>query len=49
MVFPGAVKTFTLSVFDSDVFDAAGAVTRVPLSGQLWHPFGIPFDVKASD
>jgi hypothetical protein len=29
MVFPGAVKTFTLSVFDSGVFDATSAVTRV--------------------
>src|SRR5271155_1528190 len=40
IAFPGAVKTFTLSVFD-----ATGAVTRVLSFG----PFGTPFDVSASD
>src|ERR1700679_3163887 len=38
--FPGAVKTFTLSVFGSGVFDATGAVMRVPLSDHLCRPLG---------
>jgi hypothetical protein len=29
IVFPGAVKTFTLSVFNPDVFEATGTVPRV--------------------
>src|ERR1700728_950838 len=41
IVFPGAVKTFTLSVFD--------AVTRRSLSVHLCSPSGTPFDVRASD
>src|ERR1700683_2754553 len=44
IVFPGAVKTFTLSVFD-----ATGAVTRQSLSVHLCSPSGTPFDVSASD
>src|SRR5580658_4970640 len=38
--FPGAVKTFTLSILD-----ATGAVTAVLSFG----PFGTPFDVEVSD
>src|ERR1700733_9563754 len=44
IAFPGAVKTFTLSVLDT-----TGAVTRVPLSVLLCRPSGTPFDVRASD
>src|SRR5271156_2534896 len=43
MVFPGAVKTFTLSVFD-----ATGAVTRVvsfsPFVPSIWYSFRQPFE-----
>src|SRR5271154_6828489 len=38
IVFPGAVKTFTLSVFDSGVFDATGTVTRVLSFGPFVPP-----------
>src|SRR5580692_945174 len=44
IAFPGAVKMFTLSVFD-----ASGAVIAWPLSAHLYRPFGTPFDVRASD
>src|SRR5229473_2152370 len=44
MVFPGAVKTFTLSVFD-----ATGAVTRVVSFIPSVPPLGTPFAVRASD
>src|SRR5580692_2666027 len=47
MVFPGAVKTFTLSGFDCSVFDATGAVTGGSPSVHLWRPLGVPFDVRA--
>src|SRR5580692_7921797 len=40
IVFPGAVKTFTLSGFDSGVFDPTGAVTSESLSIDLCWPFG---------
>src|SRR5271155_879238 len=43
IVFPGAVKTFTLSVFDAGVFDATGAVGRVvsfsPSVRSIWYSF----------
>src|SRR5271163_3637357 len=44
IVFPGAVKTFTLSAFD-----ATGVVIAWSLSVHLCRPFGTPFDVRASD
>src|ERR1700691_6415249 len=44
IAFPGAVKTFTPSVFD-----ATGAVMRVPLSVHLCRSFGTPCNVRASD
>src|SRR5580698_4838797 len=44
MTFPGAVKTFTLSVFVE-----TGGVTRVSLLVHLCCPSGTPFDVRASD
>src|SRR5271156_5171221 len=44
IAFPGAVKTFTLRVFDAPV-----AFTPWSLSVHLCGPFDIPFDVRASD
>src|SRR5271154_6231222 len=44
IVFPGAVKTFTLSVLD-----ATGAVTRVVSFSPLVPSISTPFDVRASD
>src|SRR5580700_9918858 len=44
IAFPGAVKMFTLSVFN-----ATGAVTPWSLSVHLCRPFSTPFDVGASD
>src|SRR5277367_4012001 len=47
IVFPGAVKTFTLSLFDSGGFDATGAVTgavtRVLSFGLLCRAFSYSF------
>src|SRR5579863_9784291 len=43
IVFPGAVKTFTPSVFN-----ATGAVTARP-AVHLCHPSGTPLDIRASD
>src|SRR5271163_1103054 len=49
IVFPGAVKTFTLSVFDSGVCEPTGAVTRVVSLSSFELSSGTPFDVRASD
>src|ERR1700677_4760792 len=44
IAFPGAVKTFTPSVFD-----ATGAVTRVVSFSPFLTSIGTPFDVRAGD
>src|SRR5208282_5626379 len=56
IVFPGAVKTFTLSVFEAGVFDSGGfdatdacvvmrVVSFTPFGPSIWYPF----DVRAND
>jgi hypothetical protein len=46
IAFPGAVKTFTLSVFDAT---GAGVVMRVVSFGPFVPSIWYPFDVKARD